>query len=117
MRPEAKPLLPAGARVFVAGGDTLLGAALRERLRAEDVRLIGAPPWESALTDAVQVEAFFAEARPEYVFLAAGKSGGIRAHQAYPAALMRDNLLGVADDLPARQRDPSGGRVDATKCR
>jgi GDP-L-fucose synthase len=101
MRPEAKPLLPAGARVFVAGGDTLLGAALRERLRAEDVRLTGAPPEEPALADAGQVEAFFAEARPEYVFLAAGKSGGIRANQAYPATLTRDNLLVIANVLHA----------------
>jgi GDP-L-fucose synthase len=101
MRPEAKSPMPAGARVFVAGGDTLLGAALRERLRAEDVRLVGAPPEEPALTDAAQVEAFFAEARPEYVFLAAGKAGGIRANQAYPATLMRDNLLVIANVLHA----------------
>jgi GDP-L-fucose synthase len=101
MRPEHKPLLPAGARVFVAGGYTLLGTALRERLRAEDVHLVGAPPEEPALADAAQVEAFFAEARPEYVFLAAGKAGGIRANQAYPATLMRDNLSVIANVLHA----------------
>jgi GDP-L-fucose synthase len=100
MRPDDQPHLPRGARVLVAGGDTLLGAALCQRLRSEGVCLVGAPDGP-ALTDAAQVEAFFAETRPEYVFLAAGKSGGIRANQAYPATLMRDNLLVIANVLHA----------------
>src|SRR5262249_10326859 len=39
-----------------------------------------------------QVEDFFTETRPDYVFLAAGKSGGIRGNQHHPAELMHDNL-------------------------
>jgi GDP-L-fucose synthase len=85
------------APIYVAGGDTLLGAALLERLRASGHwKLVGIPPDEPDLTHAGQVEDFFAAARPEYVFLAAGKSGGIEANQRYPAELMIDNLLTVS---------------------
>ena len=82
------------ASIFVAGGTTPIGCALLERLRAEGCRrLVGVPPDEPDLTDAGRVAAFFAWARPQYVFLAAGKSGGIGANQSRPAELMLDNLL------------------------
>jgi len=45
------------------------------------------------LTEATQVAEFFSRHRPEYVFMAAGKSGGISANQKYPADLMLVNLL------------------------
>jgi GDP-L-fucose synthase len=86
--------LDQNARIYVAGGDTLIGAALLDRLRATGYRrLVGVPPDEPDLTSAPQVDAFFADQRPEYVILAAGRSGGIRANQAFPAELIRDNLL------------------------
>ncbi len=82
------------SRIYVAGGDTLIGTALRERLRDSGYEyLVGTPPDEPDLTDAGQVEDFFAETRPEYVFLAAGQSGGIHANRTRPAGLMRHNLL------------------------
>lgn len=94
----------ADARVFVAGGTTLLGAALIRRLQAEGLtRLVGLPPDEPDLTCPAQVEDFFSEARPEYVFVAAGKSGGIALNRARPAELMLDNLLVAAHVLPAAQ--------------
>jgi len=90
------------SRIYVAGGQTLLGAALRERLRAGGFdHLVGEPPREPDLNCPRQVEDFFAAERPEYVFLAAGASGGIRANQAYPACLMRDNLLAVVHVIHA----------------
>lgn len=90
------------SRIYVAGGDTLIGAALRERLRADGfTHLVGEPPCEPDLTCAQQVEDFFAAERPEYVFLVAGPSGGIRANLAYPARLMRDNLLAATHVLHA----------------
>jgi GDP-L-fucose synthase len=85
------------ARIYVAGGRTLLGAALLDRLRAEGYRnVVDIPPDEPDLTDERQVEDFFGEARPEYVFLVAGMSGGIHLNQTRPAELMRDNLLSAA---------------------
>jgi GDP-L-fucose synthase len=88
------------SRIYVAGGDTLLGRALIRRLQDADYpNLIGVPPDEPDLTVAAQAEDFFAEARPEYVFLAAGRSGGIRANETRPADLMLHNLLVTAHVL------------------
>jgi GDP-L-fucose synthase len=93
------------ARVYVAGGDTLIGVALRERLRAAGYRnLVGEPPDEPDLTVAGQVEDFFGEARPEYVFVAAGRSGGIGLNRARPAELMLHNLLVTAHVVDAAHR-------------
>jgi GDP-L-fucose synthase len=93
------------SRIYVAGGDTLIGAALRDRLRSGGyTNLVGEPPAEPDLTCPWQVEDFFAEEQPEYVFLAAGMSGGIRANQSYPARLMRDNLLSAVHIVHAAYR-------------
>ncbi len=93
------------ACIYVAGGDTLLGVALRERLRADGyTHVVGEPGEEPDLSDERQVEDFFAAVRPEYVFLTAGASGGIHANQMYPAALMRDNLLVTTHVLHAAYR-------------
>ncbi|HTU20963.1 MAG TPA: GDP-L-fucose synthase [Gemmataceae bacterium] len=93
------------SRIYVAGGDTLIGAAVRERLRVAGLRnLIGEPPSEPDLACPWQVEDFFAAERPEYVFLVAGASGGIRANQAFPAQLMRDNLLATVHVIHAAHR-------------
>jgi GDP-L-fucose synthase len=82
------------SRIYVAGGLTLAGAALREHLLALGyTNLVGTPPDEPDLNNAGQVEDFFTEAQPEYVFFAAGASGGIALNQTRPADLMVDNLL------------------------
>ncbi len=92
--------MKATSRIYVAGGDTLLGAALLERLQTAGYEnLVGLHPEEPDLTVAGQVDDFFAEARPDYVFVAAGKSGGIQANQVYPAELMLHNLLVTAHVL------------------
>jgi GDP-L-fucose synthase len=94
-----------GARVYVAGGDTPIGAALLDCLRADGYQnVVGAPPDEPDLTAAGHVEDFFGEARPEYVFLAAGKSGGIRLNQTCPADLMLHNLLATAHVVDCAHR-------------
>jgi GDP-L-fucose synthase len=93
------------ARIYVAGGDTPLGAALVERLVAGGYgNLVGASPAEPDLTLAGPVEDFFAEARPEYVFVAAGRSGGIHLNRTRPAELMLDNLLVAAHVVDAAYR-------------
>ncbi len=80
------------SRLYVAGGETLIGSALlRELERHGYQNVVGRD--EPDLTDGKHVESFFTAIKPDYVFLAAGKSGGIGANQKYPAELMRDNLL------------------------
>lgn len=82
------------AKIYVAGATTLVGAAIRRRLeRGGYENFVGEPGDEPDLTDVSQVDAFFNRASPDYVFVAAGKSGGIRANQKYQAEMMRDNLL------------------------
>ena len=82
------------SKIYVAGGQTLIGAAiLHELKRQEYSNIVGRPGEEPDLTDALQVESFLKNERPGYVFLVAGKSGGIEANQKYPAELMIDNLL------------------------
>jgi len=82
------------SRIFVAGGQTLIGAEIVHELERQGyTNIVGTPGEEPDLTDAAQVDAFFAQTAPGYVFLAAGKSGGIGANQKHPAELMLDNLL------------------------
>jgi GDP-L-fucose synthase len=94
------------ARIYVAGSESLGGAALLERLRGAGYRnLVGTPPDEPDLTVVAQVEDFFAEARPEYVFLTAGQAGGIRLNQTRPAELMLHNLLVTAHVVDSAHRN------------
>lgn len=82
------------ARIYVAGGTTLVGRTLLDHLQKVGYsNLVGVPPHEPELTDSAQVQQFFARELPEYVFLVAGASGGIRSNQRRPADLMLDNLL------------------------
>lgn len=93
------------ANIYVAGGQTLIGAALLRQLEHQGYKnLAGLPPAEPDLTDREQVSNFFASNKPDYVFLAAGKSGGISANQKYPADLMLDNLLVVCNVIDSAYR-------------
>lgn len=81
------------ARIFVAGHRGLVGSALLRDLQGRGYRhLLVRTHAELDLTDRVATERFFREERPEYVFLAAAKVGGIVANDTYPADFIRDNL-------------------------
>ncbi|MCM0753944.1 GDP-L-fucose synthase [Desulfovibrio aminophilus] len=83
-----------GARIFVAGHRGLVGSALARRLRASGhENLLLRTHAELDLTDPAAVAEFFARHKPEYVFLAAAKVGGIHANAAFPADFIRINLL------------------------
>jgi GDP-L-fucose synthase len=83
---------PSG-RIYVAGHTGLVGSALIRRLQKDGARdIVARSHAELDLTDQAAVEAFFAREKPEYVFLAAAKVGGIHANNAYPADFIRDNL-------------------------
>ncbi len=74
--------------------ETLVGGAILSRLKQQGYEnIVGRFGKEPDLTDGALVGAFFSRMTPDYVFLAAGKSGGIRANQKYPAELMLNNLL------------------------
>lgn len=81
------------SRIYVAGHRGLVGSAIRRFLeRAGYTNLLLRTHAELDLRDADAVRAFFAEARPEYVFMAAAKVGGILANNTAPADFIRENL-------------------------
>ena len=81
------------SRIFVAGHRGLVGSAIERRLLADGhENLILRTSDEVDLRDAGAVRELFASERPEYVFLAAAKVGGILANATYPADFLRDNL-------------------------
>jgi len=80
-------------RIFVAGHRGLVGSALVRRLRQlghAELRL--RTHAELDLADARATAAFFEEERPDHVFMAAAKVGGIHANNSYPADFIYDNL-------------------------
>lgn len=80
-------------RIFVAGHKGLVGSAILRKLRAEGyTNLITRTREELDLIDAKAVEAFFEKEKPEYVFDAAAKVGGIMANDTYPADFIYQNL-------------------------
>ena len=82
-----------GSRIFVAGHNGLAGGAILRRLRALGYdQLLLRSRQELDLIDQHAVERFFETERPEYVFLAAAKVGGIQANNTFPAEFLRDNL-------------------------
>lgn len=81
------------SKIYVAGHRGLVGSALCRELRRQGFdNLILKTRAELDLMDSVRVRKFFEEERPEYVFLAAAKVGGILANDTYPADFLRDNL-------------------------
>jgi GDP-L-fucose synthase len=81
------------ARIYVAGHRGLAGSALWRALQqAGFTHLIGRTHGELELTDAGAVREFFATERPEYVFLAAARVGGIQANSSQPADFLLENL-------------------------
>lgn len=81
------------SRIYVAGHTGLAGSALVRALRAAGFRnLLLRSHAELELRDARAVASFFERERPEYVFVAAAKVGGILANDRFPADFIRDNL-------------------------
>jgi GDP-L-fucose synthase len=82
------------ARIYVAGHTGLVGSAIIRRLQAEGYdRLITRTHAQLDLMRQVEVEAFFKSEKPEYVFLAAARVGGILANNTYPAEFIYENLM------------------------
>jgi GDP-L-fucose synthase len=82
-----------GRTVFVAGHRGMVGAALVRRLEQEDVELLTIRRAEVDLRDQAAVNQWFADKRPQAVFLAAAKVGGIVANNTLRAEFLYDNLV------------------------
>ena len=91
--------------IFVAGHRGLAGSAIVRRLeRAGYTNLLFRTRAELELRDERAVTDFFERERPEYVFLAAAKVGGILSNDTHPAEFLRDNLLIEANVIDAAWR-------------
>jgi GDP-L-fucose synthase len=94
-----------GSSIFVAGHRGLVGSALVRRLTALGYEnLLLQTRSDLDLRDPTQVEKFFAREKPEYVFLAAAKVGGILANNTFPVDFIRDNLAMELNVLDAAHR-------------
>jgi GDP-L-fucose synthase len=81
------------AKIYVAGHRGLVGSALVRNLESKGyTNLITRTHAELNLTNQIATQRFFEKEKPEYVFLAAAKVGGIHANNTYPAEFVHDNL-------------------------
>ncbi len=86
--------LKRNARIYVAGHRGLVGSAIWRRLQESGfTHRLGRTRAELDLLDVSQVKDFYARERPEYVFVAAAKVGGIMANSRQPVAFLYENLL------------------------
>ena len=92
-------------RIFVAGHQGLVGSAIVRRLQSEGYRnLLLRSRKELDLENQHAVNTFFDETRPQYVFLAAAKVGGIMANNTYPADFIRNNIAIQMNVIEAAHR-------------
>ncbi len=92
-------------KIYIAGHTGLVGSAiLRALLKQGYDNLIYVPESQLDLTDQSAVRQFFDRERPDYVFLAAAKVGGIGANYTYPAEFIRNNLFIEANVIDSAYR-------------
>src|SRR6185312_6422661 len=94
-----------GKTVYVAGHRGMVGGALVRRLAQEDVELLTVGRREVDLRDQAAVFKWFAEKKPQVVFLAAAKVGGIVANNTLRAEFLYDNLAIAANVIQAAHQN------------
>lgn len=94
------------SKVYVAGHHGLVGSAIVRMLTEKGFEnIVKRTSKELDLRDKVAVDRFFADEKPDFVFLAAAKVGGIVANNEYPADFIRDNLLIQINVIDAAYRN------------
>ena len=82
------------SKIYLAGNKGLVGGAIERRLRSGNyTNVVASDICDFDLTDPKATDGFFEKEKPEYVFLAAAKVGGIKANNDFPADFIRTNLL------------------------
>lgn len=93
IQPKSQGAMDLNAKIYVAGHVGLVGSALMRRLQQEGyTNIITRSFHELDLRDQRAVDNFFIEEKPDFVFLAAAKVGGIKANSDFPAQFIHDNL-------------------------
>lgn len=93
-----------GKRVYVAGHGGMVGGALVRRLREEGCEILTSNRREIDLRNQAEVDGWFARERPDAVFLAAAKVGGIHANNTFRGEFIYDNLMISANIIHASFR-------------
>lgn len=106
MNPIIFPL--AGKRVWVAGHRGMVGSAIVRRLANEDCDIHTADRDTLDLKDPVQVDAWMTGVKPDAIFMAAARVGGILANDSQPADFLYDNLMIAANVTEAAHRHDVG---------
>ena len=94
----------AGKRVYVAGHRGMVGQAICRRLEREDCTVLTAGRKDADLTRQAEAEDWMAENKPDAVFVAAAKVGGILANDSFPADFLYENLMIEANVIHASHR-------------
>jgi GDP-L-fucose synthase len=95
-------------KIYVAGHRGMVGSAIVRQLIAggqDPARIVGRTHAELDLTDQAAVRAFFETEKPDQVYLAAARVGGIHANNTYPAEFIYDNLMVQANVIDAAFRN------------
>ncbi|HYC48842.1 MAG TPA: GDP-L-fucose synthase [Burkholderiales bacterium] len=92
------------SRIFVAGHRGMVGSALLRRLLQEYPGCVTRPRAQLDLSNTGAVDDFFERERPDYVFMAAARVGGIHANDTYPAEFIYQNLTIQVNVLEAARR-------------
>ena len=95
-------------KIYVAGHRGMVGSAIVRQLIAggqDPARIVGRTHAELDLTDQAAVRAFFQAEKPDQVYLAAARVGGIHANNTYPAEFIYDNLMVQANVIDAAFRN------------
>jgi GDP-L-fucose synthase len=93
-----------GRRIFVAGDRGMVGSAIVRRLAREDCQILTAGRESVDLRDRAAVDNWFDDQRPEAVFLAAARVGGIHANDTRPGEFLYDNLAIATNVIEASRR-------------
>ncbi|MEO8113423.1 MAG: GDP-L-fucose synthase [Phenylobacterium sp.] len=94
----------AGKRVWIAGQNGMVGSALTRRLARENCELLNLDRGAVDLRRQAETEAWLADARPDAIFLAAARVGGIAANDRLPGEFLYDNLMIEANIIEAARR-------------
>jgi GDP-L-fucose synthase len=101
---EQQPLSLSARRIWVAGHRGMVGSALLRRLSSEGAEILTADRQHLDLRRQAETEDWIAEHKPEFIFVAAARVGGIYANATYPAQFLYDNLMIQANIVEAARR-------------
>ena len=102
--PNELPFSLKGKKVWVAGHRGMVGAAIAARLASEDCEILTASRGELDLRDQSATRSWIESRRPDAIFLAAARVGGILANDRLPAEFLFDNLLIASNIIEAAHR-------------